>query len=122
MHELSIAHSMIELACETAQQHGAERVVKLRVRIGRLAGVVEDALRFSFGLAAEQTACQGAALEIEDVPVTVLCPDCGEPKVLAEIYRFRCPTCGTPTPKILGGQELELVSVEVADANAPSNS
>jgi len=122
MHELSIAYRMIELACEIAESHGAHRVVTLRVRIGQLAGVVEDALRFSFGLAVEETACQGAVLEIEKVPVTVLCPHCGDPKVLAKIYRFRCPTCGTPTPKILGGQELELVSVEVADANAPSNS
>jgi hydrogenase nickel incorporation protein HypA/HybF len=115
MHELSIAQSMIDMACELATREGAHHIIKLRARIGLLSGVAKTALQFSFDLAAEGTACEGAVLEIEDVPVTVMCPQCNAAQELQVIYCFCCPVCGTPTPQILTGQELEVVSVELAD-------
>ncbi len=119
MHELSIAQSLIEVACDAATENAAKRITKLRLRIGRMAGVVEEALRFSFDLAAEGTACEGAALDIEDVAVSVMCPACNGAKVLEDCYALMCPTCQTPTSQILTGQELELVSLEVADHATP---
>jgi hydrogenase nickel incorporation protein HypA/HybF len=118
VHELSIAQSMIDVACEAASREGAKQVIKLRARIGLLSGVAKTALQFSFDLAAEGTACEGAVLEIEDVPVTVMCPRCNAPQELQILYSFCCPICGTPTPEILTGQELEVVSVELADDDA----
>jgi hydrogenase nickel incorporation protein HypA/HybF len=115
MHELSIAQSLIELACDAATQEGCERVTRLIVRVGALSGVVKEALEFSFDLAAEETACAGASLEIEDVKITVYCSACESRKTLSDGYLFCCPTCGLPTPEILTGRELELVSVEVDD-------
>jgi len=114
MHELSIAQSLIDVACEAASTEGAARVIKLRTRIGLLSGVAKAALTFSFDLAAEGTACEGAVLEIEDVPITVMCPQCDAPRALTSPHVFSCPCCGTPTPQLLTGQELELVSVELA--------
>ena len=113
MHELSIAQCLIESACEAAAEEDAARVTRLVARIGALSGVVEEALRFSFGLAAEGTACEGAALEIVNVPVSVHCPLCDEARKLADPWHFVCPTCGTPTPEVLAGRELELVSIEI---------
>jgi hydrogenase nickel incorporation protein HypA/HybF len=118
MHELSIAEGLIDVACEAAQREGDVRVTRLVVRIGKLSGIVREALEFAFGLAAEGSVCQGAELEIEEVPITVLCPGCREAKGLADDYAFVCPTCGSPTPEILTGRELEMVSLEVAGATA----
>lgn len=115
MHELSIAQSLIELACEAAGRDGCERVTRLFIRVGALSGVVKEALEFSFELAAEETACAGATLEMELIPITVFCSSCQERKTLSDDYLFCCPTCGLPTPEILTGRELELVSVEVDD-------
>ena len=118
MHELSIAQSMIDVACEAAQREGASHVIKLRARIGLLSGVAKTALQFSFDLAAEGTACAGAILEIEDVPVTVMCPRCQSAQELQTIHSFCCPSCGTPTPEILTGRELEVTCLELADDDA----
>lgn len=114
MHELSVAQGLIDLACEAAEREGDVRVTRLTVRIGRLSGVVREALEFAFDLAAEGTLCQGAALATEEVPVTVRCPICREVKSLKDDYAFICPTCESPTPEILSGRELELLSLEVA--------
>ena len=74
MHELSIAQALIEAACETASQSSESRVTRIFVRIGAMAGVVPEALLFSFDIAAEGTACEGAELQIELVRAYCLLP------------------------------------------------
>jgi hydrogenase nickel incorporation protein HypA/HybF len=116
MHELSIAVGLIELATEEAARQGHVRIAALHLRVGPLAGVVPDALRFSFDLAAEGTPVEGARLEIEETPVTVRCVTCGgDHRVPAN--RIRCPLCGAAAD-VVGGRELELTAMEVIDVPA----
>jgi hydrogenase nickel incorporation protein HypA/HybF len=65
MHELSLAIALVEVASDAAHSLGASRVSRLFVRLGAGAGVVAEALRFSFDVAAEGTILQGARLEVE---------------------------------------------------------
>jgi hydrogenase nickel incorporation protein HypA/HybF len=66
MHELSIASALVELACEEAEHRGLQRIQAVHVRIGPLAGIVKEALLFSFDLAAAGTAIEGARLEVQE--------------------------------------------------------
>jgi hydrogenase nickel incorporation protein HypA/HybF len=66
MHELSVAMSLVELACEEAERLQARRVEALHVRVGPLSGVVKEALLFSFDIAAAGTSIDGARLKVED--------------------------------------------------------
>ena len=115
MHELSIAMSLIEAACEEAARQGDVRVEALHLRLGALSGVVREALEFSFGLAAEGTAIEGARLQITEIPITVHCPRCLEDRQLPSPQHFRCPVCDTPTPDIVSGRELELTALEISE-------
>lgn len=115
MHELSIATSLVDMACETAGAMGGARVEALHLRLGPLAGVVKEALLFSFEVAAQGTAVEGARLEIETTAITALCPACGEERVLPSAQRRRCPVCDTPTPELRGGRELELRALSLWD-------
>jgi len=114
VHELSVAQSLIDQACEAAAREGSTQVLRLTLKIGVLSGIVKEALLFCFELAAEDTACQGATLGIDEIPLSVWCPRCDSPQTLADCCHFICPACGTPTPRILTGRELELVSLEIA--------
>lgn len=67
MHELSIALALVELTSEEAERLRAARVNTLYVRLGTSSGVVADALRFSFDVAAAGTIAEGARLELEPV-------------------------------------------------------
>lgn len=120
MHELSIAVSLVDAASREAAAAGAERVRTVYLQVGALSGVVRDALVFAFDVATEGTMLEGATLEIEDVPVVVFCPPCGEEKELPDVYRFRCPSCGTPTPELLRGRELDLIALEIHEPAACS--
>lgn len=126
MHELSIAHSLVEIADKAACEAGATQVTTVHLRLGVLSGVVKEALLFSFEIAAQGTRLAGATLAIEAVPLVVFCPQCQAEVTLPTVQRFRCPQCDTPTDTIIQGKELELVSIELVEdeptTTAPANS
>ena len=118
MHELSIALSLVDAACEKAAALGEVRVETVYVRLGPLSGLVKDALSFCFDAAARGSSIEGAHLEIEDVPAVVFCARCSAERELASASHLRCPVCGEPTPDVIAGRELELAALEVSDRAA----
>lgn len=78
------------------------------------------ALYFCFDAASRGTLCEGAALDIEEIPLTVFCHTCAEVKSPPSLYNFRCPSCGMPTPKVVTGREMQLVSLALEFAGPPT--
>ncbi len=117
MHELTIASALVEQVCDHAAGAGGERVAEIRIRMGALSGIAR-ALYFCFPAASRGTVCDGAILHIEEVPLTVMCTHCDAVKTPAALYNFRCPDCGRPTPKVLTGREMQLVSIELAGSKS----
>ena len=113
MHELSIAMSIVEMAQEEAERHGQSHVQAVYLRLGKLSGVVKEALLSSYEMACEATLLAGSQLLIEEIPVEVFCPECQVPRMVQSIQWFCCPECGTPTPTVLHGKELEVVALEL---------
>ncbi len=113
MHELSIALSLLDLAAEEAERHQASRVVAIHLRLGPLAGVVKEALLSAYELAREGSALPTAELVIEETPLVALCPACAGPRTLASSQLLCCPDCGTPTPEVISGRELEVRALEI---------
>jgi hydrogenase nickel incorporation protein HypA/HybF len=72
MHELSIAISIVEIAEDEAVRNYATHVRTVRLRLGSLAGVAKEALRFSYGIACEGTFLEGSQLLIDDTEGTDL--------------------------------------------------
>lgn len=122
MHELSVARSLVDVVLgqlERSPYGPACRVSAVRVKVGAMSAVVPEALASAFPAAASGTPLDGARLDLERVPLVAWCPSCAEERTLPSVQRLRCPTCGTPTPRIIHGRELEVVSVEVVpDATA----
>jgi hydrogenase nickel incorporation protein HypA/HybF len=112
MHELSIALSILDLVAEEAERRQC-RVAAVHLRLGPLAGVVRSALTSSFDMAREGTPLERTELIVEEVPVVVYCPTCAAERPLAVMHELRCPDCGTPTPQIVRGRELEVFALEV---------
>ncbi len=114
MHELSIALSILEMAEEEAGRYGGERVEAVHLRLGRLSGVVREALVSSYDLACEQSTLAGSRLVIEDVPVAIHCLVCRTDIETESPSSFSCPTCGTPSADVVRGREIEVVALELA--------
>ena len=109
MHELAIAESVLETI--TARV-GDREVREVRLEVGRLSGVSADSLRFCFSLAAEGTVVSGAALDIVEPPGRGRCSSCGEEFLVLD--PFLLCACGSADVRVLGGDELRILSVEVS--------
>ncbi|HEV7870806.1 MAG TPA: hydrogenase maturation nickel metallochaperone HypA [Modestobacter sp.] len=109
MHELAITQSVVDAVTERT---GTARVATVRVRVGRLAGVVPDAMRFCFELVTSGTALDGAVLEIDQPEGRGRCRTCGAGFVLADLILL-C-ACGSADVEVVAGRELAVASVVLA--------
>ena len=108
MHELAVTQSVVDAVMERT---GEQRVLEVRLRVGRLSGVLPDALRFCFDLVTDGTPLQGAVLDIEEPPGSAACRQCGTTFVLSDLILL-CP-CGSADVEVMSGRELAIGSVEV---------
>ena len=109
MHELALAQSVVSAVLERT---GDRHVSVVRLRVGRLAGVVPDALSFCFELAAAGTSLDGATLEIEEQHGRAHCRTCAADFDCDDAILL-CP-CGSADVDLLSGRDLSVTSVEVA--------
>ena len=111
MHELSIAGAIVGIASRHAN---GRKVTRVEVRVGHLRQVVPDSLDFAFELITKDTALEGAALVIEEVPARTDCRACGATGVL-EAFPASCGTCGSLDVELIGGEELLVDSLELEE-------
>ncbi len=111
MHEAGIIHNILTIAEETARKKSATQILKLRLRIGSMSGVIPEALEFAFEAMKKDTLANNAVLEIEVVPAQCWCENC-KIEYTPEDINFLCPECGMGNIKIRKGRELELVSID----------
>ena len=54
-----------------------------------------------------------AQLVIEETPLLAHCPTCRTTKAVVSVQQLCCADCGTPTPELVSGRELEVVALEI---------
>ncbi len=113
MHEASIALSILDVIVDRCINEGYHLIESVRLRIGRAAGIMPEALSFAFEAAKADTPAQQAKLIIEIVPVGGCCSNCGSDFDVEETYVFKCPRCGSSVFKIDRGYEMEIVEMDV---------
>ncbi|HEY2319470.1 MAG TPA: hydrogenase maturation nickel metallochaperone HypA [Solirubrobacteraceae bacterium] len=112
MHELSLSSAIVNTVAKHAR---GRRVTVVNLRVGRLRQVIPDTLEFYFEFVARGSVCDGARLEQEVVPARLRCNVC-EHEWAIEIPAFRCPGCGGSEVQIASGDEFEVESIEVEEA------
>lgn len=111
MHELAITCNIIGLVKAAAR---GRRVLRVSVEIGRLSGVLPDAVAFCFPEAARGTLAETARLEIREIDGRARCEACGSEFPTADMLAT-C-RCGSERCKLVAGEELNLRSIELEEA------
>lgn len=111
MHELAIADAVVSMVLEKARDRKVSRV---GMRIGHLRQVVPASLRFGFELVSRDTPVEGAALEIEAVPVALWCEACSAESA-ASAFPLVCECCGTMNVAVARGDELFVEWIEMEE-------
>ena len=110
MHELALTCSIVEMAGEVAQ---GNRVLRVTLVIGKLAGVMTEAIRFCFDAVAHGTNLEGAVLDIIEPEGRARCAACGVEFVTPDL--FAACSCGSFALTRLQGDELTIKSIELEE-------
>jgi hydrogenase nickel incorporation protein HypA/HybF len=113
MHELSLCGSIYEMVDRAA---AGRQVSVINLQVGQLRQVVPDTLSYCWMLVSDQTDLAGSELKIDSVPVRLRCQDCSITSILTDQLLLLCTQCGTDRVSITSGQELMVVSLELAEA------
>ncbi|AZM87409.1 MULTISPECIES: hydrogenase maturation nickel metallochaperone HypA [Streptomyces] len=120
MHEMSIAMAVVDQVAEAAQAGAARSVSRVELEVGELAGVVPDALAFSFQLACTATPLEGAELVTHAVTARARCASCTGEWAVGMPPELRCPDCGkADAVELLAGRELRIRRVVWEDDPEP---
>ncbi len=112
MHEMSLVEGIRAIVEDQSHTHAFTRVTRLRLEIGRFAGVEKQALEFAWDEVMRGCVAEGAKLEIIVLPGQAMCFDCAR---MIEINdRFDpCPLCGGGKLLPQGGNEMRIKDMEV---------
>ena len=111
MHELGIVRNIVAIVGEAAKGRPVRRVT---LEVGKLSGVMSEAIAFCFDVASEGTALEGASLEILEIEGRARCGSCGAEFAMPTLFT-PCP-CGSRRFERLQGEELKIKSMELAEA------
>lgn len=110
MHELGISRNVVAIVAEAAN---GRRVRRVTLEIGKLSGVMTDALRFCFEAAAHGTVLDGAVLDIHEVEGRARCLVCNA-EFDTRSFLQAC-ACGSRQLAHIAGEELNVKTMELEE-------
>ncbi|WP_028575545.1 hydrogenase maturation nickel metallochaperone HypA [Desulfonatronovibrio hydrogenovorans] len=114
MHEMSIAHSLVGIIEQEMAKHNVTRLIRIKVKFGRISAIVPEALQTAFEAMTAGTSLEGSALEIEEVPLVAKCRECQkEFSPEDDLMIMTCPHCSAEFGHdIVSGKELYIDEIE----------
>ena len=109
MHEMSIATALAERVAAHVPE-GA-RLLSIKLYAGPMRGIDPEAMAWAWQGATAHTPLAGATLHLTNLPWSLHCARCA--REWESVDPHAPCSCGHPSPDIRGGDELQLVSIEV---------
>lgn len=118
MHELAVCQALIRQVEAIAAQHGATAVRRVVIEVGPLSGVEPPLLARAFTIARGGTCAEHAGLTMEHSPLEIHCRSCGHDGP-ARTNRLICEACGDWQVRVVRGEDLMLLRVELEEPDKP---
>lgn len=113
MHEFSIAEALATQILRHAP--AGRRVREVEIRVGALRGLEPEAMKMCWEAVTHESALTGSVLVMDLLPWSLACPACG--RVWESPVPFAECSCGETSPRPTAGDELDLVSMTVDEAD-----
>ncbi|MDY6842621.1 MAG: hydrogenase maturation nickel metallochaperone HypA [Thermodesulfobacteriota bacterium] len=111
---MSIAQSVVDIVQEEMARHGVAQLKSINLVVGKLSAIVSEHLIFCFEMITKNSDLDGAMLNIREVPLEYQCVTC-ENQFFSEEIALTCPRCKGDSLILIGGRELKIEDIEVAD-------
>ena len=120
MHEFSVCQSLIDQVEQIARSHGANSVASVNLKVGLLSGIDPTLLQHAYPYVSSGTMAEKSSLIIEMVPLIVSCEVCGS-ETEAQLNYLVCGVCGDCHTKLVSGDEMTLMRVELVTLKVKNN-
>ena len=115
MHEISLVRTIFRTLEEEFSQEELSRLDSIDLKVGLLSNVEPLLMQTAFTAVTETNeAYEGVGLNIEQVPIEIRCPSCGQTSLIQQ-YKFVCAHCDTPSNNVIRGTELLIHRVHFHD-------
>jgi hydrogenase nickel incorporation protein HypA/HybF len=111
MHELSITQSILSIVLEQASTAQVNKITRINLTIGELAGIVDECVEFYFDIISKDTIAAGAELIFKRPPLGLRCRNCGT-TFSSDNLNLVCPECQEQNVEITSGRECYIESIE----------
>jgi hydrogenase nickel incorporation protein HypA/HybF len=103
---------MIEQIEESLKKETFNSVNAINIKIGKISGIDPSSFDFCFESSIKGTILEGSKLNIDVIPYKIKCNKCSKEEILDD-FSHVCPSCLSTDIKILTGQELKIINLEV---------
>ena len=112
MHEYSVVQALLNQCEEVAEQNNATKVDKVITKIGVMSGIETQLLQTAFDTFKEGTICADAEFIQNIQKLKLECKECSNIFEVDEV-RYFCPKCESLKVKVLDGEDMYLMSLEM---------
>lgn len=106
MHEHKFTEEIVRSVLEGLE--GQARPQWVGVRVGEVFHLESDSVQMHFELLTQGTPLQGVELRLEEVPLVVLCRECGQKGTVEDHHLPTCGSCGSLDVQVLQGNKVEI--------------
>ena len=103
---------MLELCEENAIKNSATKILKINVTLGVLSGIEPTLLKSAFDTFKDEGIAKDAELLLDIKEVLLKCDECSY-EYRVENENYNCPKCNSTSYKIIEGEEMHLMSLEM---------
>lgn len=117
MHEVHLMGQVVKAVHQALRETNGAKPLVVRLKISALSHLLDQdtsQLQAAFEAASHGTTAEGAALEIETVPVEATCRSC---RMKSKVRRMdtACESCGSRDLEFVSGPEVVVHDVTVAE-------
>lgn len=112
MHELSLCHTIIQIAARAAQ---GRQIAHLYLDVGTLRQVIPETLVYCWSIVSENTPMAGSKLIVNQIPAVIKCDDCQNESTITGVPILVCATCQSGKITVVSGEEFILRSMDTTD-------
>lgn len=114
MHELSLAHSVMEIVGREMEKYPSRHLKSIELTIGTHAGVETEAFRTAIQAVMRSSLWPDAEAVIVTVAAEAQCIACGA-RFAPDGYIPQCPECGSAMCGIVAGNEFRVSALTLHD-------
>lgn len=110
MHEITLVRELFVQVRQVMVGNGIERIARMRIEVGPLAGVDPLLVEQAYFLLAQGTEFERTQLRVDQPALMAVCQDCKHEFEIKD-FKFYCHACMSRSVQVISGDQVRLIDI-----------